>query len=226
VKCNKINPSFKRFILNDALKEWRRMTKRNLTAKGKKFTGGMTGDCFPTSLAFQYTLKNDFGIPCSLLLVETTIGNRKAGDLLDKDMENFYSNYQRMRDETRGKRTEDIPSIVICGSKYYHCIILFPEHDEIADFTIGSLHHSKIGIRCKDYWAKYDKEMRKKGILTGDDIRKQSNCVLFSITKKNYKKIIKKNGLNSDYLQEYPIEEIHAYINNQVRKRNIPTWKL
>ena len=223
MKYNRIHPLFKSFILNNALKEWRRMTKRKLTEEDQKFTAGMTGNCFQTSFAFQHILEKDFGIPCSLLLVNTTIGNRKAGDLFDKDMVNFYKNYQRIRDETRGKRTADDPFIILVGSgsEFYHCIILFQEHGEIGDFTIGSLHRPELGIICKNYWAKYDKEMKKKGMLTGDDIRKQSNYVLFSTLKENPDELIEKCGLNSDCLQDFPIGEIRTFINRQVRKQNI-----
>lgn len=66
MEYNRIHPSFKSFILNDALKEWRRISKRKLTKEGKKLTGGMTGYCFTTSLAFQHTIKNDFSILCNI----------------------------------------------------------------------------------------------------------------------------------------------------------------
>lgn len=220
----RIHPAFKYFIMNDAAKRWDKILKEDGVDLG--IEGGV---CFSTSNAFCKILERDFNIPCRLEMVETIAGNQHSIDLFDyyadqKDPKAFFAHLAELN-KRKGKEnlTPDDPVVVGMGAggkpEQFHFIMNLPNHGEAVDLTLSRVDRPQWGIKCNNYWAKYDRSLYKNGAIISNEIRRASNCVVMTTKKRTPGRV----GIRPD---EYRRQEdkIRSYINKQVKTRNIPIF--
>ena len=220
----KIHPAFKQFILNDAVKQWDKILKET---EGQE-CGMNSGVCFQTSNAFCKVLDKDFGIPCELEMVETLIGNKQSEKIFLETLSTgkpdllINAATKAMVEKGRENLTEKDPVLVGMGigkeEDTFHFIMNLPEQKEIIDLTLARVDRPKWGIKCNNYWAKYDTRLGRE-YFTGEDVARRSNCVLFNTVKKTRGAV----GLDAEkYLRAE--RELRSYLIEQVGKRKIPVF--
>jgi len=224
VEMRKIHPAFKQFILNDAVKKWDRILKEEGCPEGIK--GGV---CFSTSNAFCKILDRDFEIPCTLEMVETLAGNKKAIGLFDYyyregDLGAFFIHLEHINME-KGKEnlTSDDPVVVGMGAggqpDQFHFVMNLYRHGEAVDLTLDRVKRPQWGIDCNNYWAKYDNEFYKEDAIISDSIRNASNCVVMTTKKKSLGRV----GVEPERYQRQELR-LRDYIHGELRRRKIPIF--
>jgi hypothetical protein len=220
----KIHPAFKNFILTDAVREWDSILKR---IEGKE-CGVESGTCFQTSNAFCRALNDDFDIPCEISMVETLIGNKKSEELFIKSLraekpQMLLDEAERVvREKGKENLTADDPVLVGMGiggeKEMFHFIMNLPKHGEVIDLTLSRVDRPQWGIKCNNYWAKYDKTFAPESFI-GADIAVRSKCVLYNTVKKTPGSI----GVNPEKYTRAE-RELRIYLHEQVHKRKIPVF--
>lgn len=219
-----IHPLFKQFILNDALNRWDGILKEEGIREGIN-----AGVCFQTSNAFCKILNDDFDIPCKIELVETLIGNPKARELFyyylsQHDPEAFFQHMEYIN-QTKGKQnlTKDDPVVLGMGlgkeMDEFHFIMNLPEQGEAIDLTLKRVDRPQWGIKCNNYWAKYDRYLYGKNTIISNEIMNRSGCVIDTVGKVTTARV----GLDPE---QYKREEgqLREYVHNEVRRRRIPVF--
>ena len=220
--AKRIHPAFKQFILSKGVKEWDRI----LT----KYEGhGIAETCFQTSNAFCNILTDDFGIDCKIVLAESLIGNQEAmrhmREAWQKGDTGFLYKAAEEAQKTKGKDNLTSKDPVLVGMGYgddksqFHFIINLPQQKEVIDLTLAHIQRPKWGISCKNYWAKYEPELGKKGFFISDNIQQLSGCVLFTSMKETSASI----GINPHQYVNAE-RELREVLKNEVKKRNIPVF--
>jgi len=220
----RIHPAFKYFIMNDAIREWDKILKEDGIDLGVE--GGV---CFSTSNAFCKILHKDFGIPCGLEMVETIAGNKHAIELFDyytrqEDPEAFFIHLEELN-KRKGKKnlTPEDPVVVGMGAggnpDQFHFIMNLHRHGEMVDLTLSRVDRPQWGIKCNNYWAKYDKKFYRGGLILSDEIRRASNCIVMTSKKKTLGRV----AIEPERYGRQE-EKIREYINTQVIKRRLPVF--
>lgn len=219
----KIHPAFKRFVLFDALNEWDNILKADGIKEGIE-----AGVCFTTSNTFCKIL-DDYDIPCKLEVVETLIGNEKAKELLDyyseqDDIPAFYQHLEHIN-KTKGKENLSPEDPVIVGMgmggeiNQFHFIMNLPEQGEAVDLTLRRINRPQWGIKCNNYWAKYDRGLYKNNAIISDDIRRWSKCVLMTTGKTTPARV----ELEKDrYMRQAKL--LRQFMHDTIRERKIPIF--
>ena len=219
----RIHPAFKNFILTDAVQEWDSILKR---IEGKE-RGIESGTCFQTSNAFCRALNDDFDIPCEITMVETLIGNKKSEELFIKSLREKKPKIlldeaaKAIREKGKDLTAND-PVLVgmgIGGEEHmFHFIMNLPKHGEIVDLTLSRVDRPQWGIKCNNYWAKYDRTFAPEAFI-GEDVAMRSKCVLYNTVKKTTGSI----GVDPEKYSQAEWE-LRKYLHEQVHKRKIPVF--
>ena len=224
--AKRIHPAFKHFILGDALNKWDKILRETY--------GGHvnlnSGVCFRTSNTFCNILSAEFNIPCELELVASLVGNKSALTKMQEpqyDLKKLFDEANRAIVE-KGKDNLSEQDVVLMGlgisddwddPSSYHFIMKFPEQGEVADLTIARMNRPKWGIKCNNYWTKYDRKLEERGIIHSREIVQLSGCIIQTDKKHNKPRVMVDP-------EKYTTGEktLKGYIREQVHKRNIPVF--